>query len=54
MDFDIKSMGAVGDGKTKNTELIQKAIDECAKTGGRVVIADGIYMTGKLIMKSNL
>jgi len=54
MDFDIKSMGAVGDGKTKNTELIQKAIDECAKTGGRVVIADGTYMTGKLIMKSNV
>lgn len=54
MDFDIKSMGAVSDGKTKNTKIIQEAIDLCSKHGGRVVIADGTYLTGKLIMKSNV
>ena len=54
MDFDIKSMGAVGDGKTKNTEIIQHAIDLASECGGRVVVSDGVYMTGKLIMKSNV
>ena len=54
MDFNIKSMGAVGDGKTKNTEIIQHAIDLASECGGRVVVSDGVYMTGKLIMRSNV
>ena len=54
MDFDIKTMGAIGDGITQNTKIIQRAIDCASKTGGRVVISDGIYMTGKLIMRSNV
>ena len=44
-------MGAV---RTKNTEIIQRAIDACAEHGGRVIVSDGVYMTGKLIMKSNV
>lgn len=54
MDFDIKSMGAVPDGKTKNTEIIQKAIDMCSEEGGRVIIPRGVFMTGKLILKDNV
>ena len=54
MDYNIKSMGAVPDGKTKNTEIIQRAIDMCAVSGGRVVISDGVYLTGKLVMRSNV
>nr|MBQ4318092.1 glycoside hydrolase [Clostridia bacterium] len=53
MEIEVKNVGAVADGKTKNTEVIQRAIDLCAESGGRVVISDGIYLTGKLTMKSN-
>ena len=54
MVIEIKEMGAVGDGKTKNTEMIQRAIDMCGVSGGRVVISDGVYLTGKLTMRSNV
>lgn len=54
MDILIKDMGAVADGATKNTEIIQRAIDLCAEEGGRVVISGGTYLTGKLTMKSNV
>ncbi|MBR2431693.1 MAG: hypothetical protein IKB23_02140 [Clostridia bacterium] len=54
MDINIKDFSAIGDGKTNNTEIIQRAIDMCAERGGRVVISDGVYMTGKLVMKSNV
>ena len=54
MDIKIKDMGAVADGKIKNTEIIQHAIDLCAVSGGRVVISNGVYLTGKLVMKSNV
>ena len=54
MELDIKSMGAVSDGRTKNTDIIQRAIDTCSLSGGRVIISDGVYMTGKLVMKSNV
>ena len=36
--YDITAYGAIGDGKTLNTKMIQAAIDECAKKGGTVVI----------------
>ncbi len=53
MVFDIRDFGAIGDGKTLNTFAIQKAIDECAeKGGGRVLLENGIYMTGTIIMRS--
>ena len=54
MVINIKELGAVGDGKTKNTAVIQHAIDLCSATGGRVVIEDGVYMTGRFYMKSNV
>ncbi len=55
MDIEIKSLGAVGDGKTMNTAIIQRAIDECtAAGGGRVIISDGTYMTGTIILKDNV
>lgn len=54
MIFEIKDFGAVGDGKSLNTAAIQKAIDEAAKCGGQVRIADGVYKTGSLRLKSNV
>lgn len=53
--FDVKSFGAVGDGATLNTAALQKAIDACAESGGgRVYLSDGTYMTGTLVLKSNV
>ena len=52
--FDIREFGAIGDGTTLNTEAIQKAIDTCAEVGGRVLISEGTYMTGSIVLKSNV
>ena len=54
MTVNIKDFGAIGDGKTLNTKAIQSAIDFAGKTGGRVLIEDGIYMTGTILYKSNV
>ncbi len=51
----IEDFGAVGDGLTKNTDAIAKAIDAVvAKGGGRVLIPPGIWLTGPIILKSNV
>lgn len=53
--FDVRSFGAVGDGKTKDTTAIQKAIDTCtAQGGGTVVVPPGTYLTGSLYLKSHV
>src|SRR4051794_6153887 len=45
---------APGDGTTNTTKAIQKAIDECAKSGGTVSFKPGEYVTGALFLKSNV
>lgn len=53
--YDITGFGAKGDGKTINTQYIQKAIDQCfSEGGGRVYIPNGIFLTGTVILKSNV
>jgi polygalacturonase len=52
--FDVRDFGAVGDSKTLNTSAIQSAIDECAKVGGRVLVSEGVYMTGTIVLKDNI
>ena len=55
MIYDIRDFGAVGDGKTKNTAAIQEAIDTCfERGGGRVLVANGIYMFGSIVMRSGV
>ena len=55
VEYIIKDYGAVGDGKTLNTEVIQSVIDTCYKNGGgRVTVSDGVYMTGTVVLKSNV
>ena len=54
-EFDIRSHGAVGDGRTLNTDAIQRTVDECAASGGgRVVVADGSFITGTVVLKSGV
>lgn len=55
MYYDAREFGAIGDGQTKNTGAIQKAIDECnGKGGGQVIIPPGIFVTGTLELKNNV
>lgn len=53
--FDIKNYGAVGDGQTLNTAAFEKAITACnAAGGGTVLIPPGLWLTGPIVMKSNV
>jgi len=53
-DYNILDYGAKRDGVTLNTKSIQTAIDKCNKTGGRVIIPEGVFITGTVYMKSNV
>ena len=53
--LDIRQFGAKPDGETLCTEAIQSAIDRCeANGGGRVVIPAGRFLSGTILMKSNV
>ncbi len=54
-DYVITSFGAKDDGKTVNTSFIQQAIDDCHQNGGgKVVIPPGKFVTGTIVLKSNV
>jgi len=53
--FNIVDYGAAGDGQTKNTQAIAKAIEACAKAGGGTVwVPAGKFLTGSIELKSNI
>ncbi len=55
MNIFISDRGAVPDKTTLNTKIIQKAIDDCAQSGGgKVIISGGSYLTGSIVLKSNV
>jgi polygalacturonase len=52
---DVRSLGATGDGHTKDTAPIQKAIDTCSASGGGTVhFAAGTYVSAPLDWKSHV
>ncbi|WP_046175546.1 glycoside hydrolase family 28 protein [Domibacillus indicus] len=53
--FNIQSFGAKGDGQTLNTEAIARAVEACAQAGGGTVyVPAGRFLTGAIILKSNV
>ena len=53
--FNILDFGAIGDGKTLNTAFINNAINACASAGGGMVyVPPGVYLSGTVILKSNV
>ncbi len=51
----IKKFGAVPDGNTLNTKAINNAIDAANKKGGGVVLVPaGLWLTGPVVLKSNV
>jgi len=53
--FSVADDGAVGDGKTLDTAALQKAIDAVARAGGgTLLLPPGKYLTGPLVLTSNL
>ncbi|HMR91733.1 MAG TPA: glycoside hydrolase family 28 protein [Chitinophagaceae bacterium] len=53
--YAITKYGAVPDGHTLNTTAIQAAIDDCHKKGGgKVLLPAGLWLTGPLVLKSNV
>ena len=53
--YDIVDFGAVADSLKINTQAIQRAIDSCHKNGGgQVLIRDGSFITGTLLLKDKV
>ena len=55
MDYDIRTYGAAGDGRTLDTRAVQAAIDAChAEGGGTVTVAQGRYVIGTVYLRSHV
>lgn len=52
--FDVRNYGAVGDGKTNDQKAIQKAVDQCKKRGGTVLLQKGTFLTGQISLVGNM
>jgi polygalacturonase len=53
-EFDVRSFGATGNGTAKDTIAFQKALDTCAADGGgTVIVPDGHYLIGSVVMGNN-
>jgi hypothetical protein len=54
-EYNISSYGAAADGITNNAVQIQAAIDDASSHGGgKVIIPPGNYVSGAIILKSNV
>jgi hypothetical protein len=53
--FNVRDCGATGDGKTLDTEAINKAVEASAAAGGgQVLFPPGKYLSGTVHLKSNV
>jgi polygalacturonase len=52
--LNVRDFGATGDGATKDTAAIQKAVDRCGVLGGGAVLfPPGTYLSGAIALRSN-
>ena len=51
--FNVRALGAKGDGTTYDTAAIQKALDACEKSGGTVEFPAGNYLSKPLTLHSH-
>src|SRR4051794_28232024 len=50
--YNIAERGAIGDGKTLNTKVIQTVVEECARSGGgTILIPKSVFLSGALFLK---
>ncbi len=54
MIFNIVDFGADGSGKKNSGKAIQQAIDACGKSGGRVYVPAGRFLSGFLRLRSDV
>lgn len=52
--YDVYNFGAKGDGITNDQLAIQKAIDACKGTKGTVLFSEGTFLTGQLMLGSDM
>jgi len=53
--YNVNDYGAKGDGKTVDTNAIQKAIDECSNAGGgTVLLSSGTYLSKPIVLRSQV
>jgi polygalacturonase len=51
--FNVRDAGATGDGKTLDTDAIQKSLDDCGKAGGgTVLLPAGTYLSKPLVIRT--
>ena len=50
--FNVRTLGAKGDGVTFDTVAIQKALDACTNSGGTVEFPAGTYLSKPLTVHS--
>lgn len=53
-NINIKNIGAIADGKTDNTKIIQSAIDKCSANRSTLIVPGGVFLIGPLFLKSNV
>ncbi|MCK4465558.1 MAG: glycoside hydrolase, partial [Bacteroidales bacterium] len=54
-NYNLLELGAIPDGKTINTEIIQTAINSCFENGGgTVILPAGKYLTGSIFLRSGV
>ena len=53
--YDVRSFGAVPNGKTKATDAVRRAIAAAsAAGGGTILFSGGVYLTGPIRLASNI
>ena len=54
-DSDVRKFGVIGDGKTLDTQALQKAIDSTSESGGgTLMFPAGTYLTSSILLRSNV